>query len=312
MTPNEHDLERLLRQAPRPEPPPGLRQEILREAPANRAPARQHPAPGLLQRWLNSWPLALTTACLALAAVGVVAAQQLELRQLWQQLEELRAQVASRAAAPANDGTSADPAERGTTPTGSSDDRADLERLRGETGRLQSGLAELPQLQAENARLRGELADLVQPVLGEDLQALAATRERAQRIQCVNNMKQLALAVRLYATDNNDVFPRDMLAMASELGTTKILVCPADTNRQAAASWTVFTPANCSYEYLAPGGTDEDPSLVLFRCTVHRGNVGPCDGSVHVLSEETQARRLVLQDGKLYLDGSSLPDRRGR
>src|SRR5438876_6349331 len=36
------------------------------------------------------------------------------------------------------------------------------------------------------------------------LPALAKAKKKAQQISCLNNTKQLALAVHIYATDNND------------------------------------------------------------------------------------------------------------
>jgi prepilin-type N-terminal cleavage/methylation domain-containing protein len=39
------------------------------------------------------------------------------------------------------------------------------------------------------------------------LPALAAAKERAKRIQCVNNLKQLFLGCTIYASDNDDLFP---------------------------------------------------------------------------------------------------------
>ena len=39
------------------------------------------------------------------------------------------------------------------------------------------------------------------------LPALAAAKEKAKRIQCVNNLKQLYLGCTLYSTDNNDWYP---------------------------------------------------------------------------------------------------------
>ena len=39
------------------------------------------------------------------------------------------------------------------------------------------------------------------------LPALAAAKEKAKRIQCVNNLKQMQLGCTLYATDNDDWFP---------------------------------------------------------------------------------------------------------
>lgn len=40
------------------------------------------------------------------------------------------------------------------------------------------------------------------------LPALAAAKKKAQRIQCVNNLKQVGLAYRVFANDNNDRFPQ--------------------------------------------------------------------------------------------------------
>lgn len=77
------------------------------------------------------------------------------------------------------------------------------------------------------------------------------------RIQCVNNLKQVGLSFRLWAGDNNDKYPMQVsmtnggtmefasgrsvfphfLVMSNELNTPKILVCPADTARQAATNW---------------------------------------------------------------------------
>ena len=39
------------------------------------------------------------------------------------------------------------------------------------------------------------------------LPALARAKEKAKRIQCLNNEKQISLALRMYANDNNDKLP---------------------------------------------------------------------------------------------------------
>jgi hypothetical protein len=89
--------------------------------------------------------------------------------------------------------------------------------------------------------------------------------------------------------------------MTNEMNTPKILHCPADENRQAATGWSDYTPANCSYEYLAPGGSPTEPNRVLFRCGIH-GNIGLCDGSVQMGVGKNHPGKLVKRDGKLYFD----------
>src|SRR5271169_5362928 len=39
------------------------------------------------------------------------------------------------------------------------------------------------------------------------LPALTAAKEKAQRTSCLNNFKQLGLALNMYTTDNQDYFP---------------------------------------------------------------------------------------------------------
>jgi hypothetical protein len=122
-------------------------------------------------------------------------------------------------------------------------------------------------------------------------------------IQCINNLKQFGLAVRIWAMDNQGVNPPDPLSMSNELSTPKILVCPADTNRVVANIWSAYTPDNCSYEYLAPSVTnaDHEPSRVSVRCPIH-GHVGLCDGSVMNAVTKEHPDWFVKKDGKLYLD----------
>ncbi|MEI2724523.1 MAG: hypothetical protein V9H26_13600 [Verrucomicrobiota bacterium] len=125
-------------------------------------------------------------------------------------------------------------------------------------------------------------------------------------ISCINNLKQFGLAVRLWATDNTDVFPPDSLSMSNELNTPKILVCPADTNRVVAKSWDTFSPANCTYEYLTPSATNAEIELtrVVSRCPIH-GHIGLCDGSVQgEVAKKTS--RLAQGAGRETLHGAMI------
>src|SRR5437764_5748110 len=79
------------------------------------------------------------------------------------------------------------------------------------------------------------------------LPALARAKARAQRINCVNNLKQVGLAFRTFSLDNQDQYPMNVPAvsggaqefvgnyvntwrifscMSNELTTPKILICP--------------------------------------------------------------------------------------
>ena len=93
-------------------------------------------------------------------------------------------------------------------------------------------------------------------------------RQKAARINCVCNLKQIGLAFRLWGGDHNDLYPmqyftnqtgaplfadatngfRYFQVMSNELSTPKVLVCPADNKGTAAANFTAdFTGARMSY-----------------------------------------------------------------
>src|SRR5687767_3904042 len=94
------------------------------------------------------------------------------------------------------------------------------------------------------------------------LPALAKAKAKAQRIKCVNNLKNVGLAFRIFATDNGDRFPMQVstndggsaeyagvttananliwyhfAALSNELSTPKIVTCPSDGKVTEANSW---------------------------------------------------------------------------
>src|ERR1019366_3728494 len=121
-----------------------------------------------------------------------------------------------------------------------------------------------------------------------------------------NNLNQLGLAVRIWAIDHGEINPPEILSMTNEVGTPKILACPADKTREAAKNWASYHSANCSYEYLAPSAPLTEPMRVAIRCPVH-GHVCLCDGSVQGYVAKRHPEQLVQRDGKLYFGPSAQP-----
>jgi hypothetical protein len=91
-------------------------------------------------------------------------------------------------------------------------------------------------------------------------------KARRDRIVCVNQLKQVGLAFRMWANDHDDKFPmlmetkkggsleaakdnqafRHFQVLSNELGKVKLLACPSDT-REAAADFNQLKNANLSY-----------------------------------------------------------------
>ncbi len=95
------------------------------------------------------------------------------------------------------------------------------------------------------------------------LPALAKAKAKAVRIKCVNDLKQIGIAFRVFSTDNGDRYPMNVSTneggsaeylgnndtagavdtwthfwvMSNELTTPKILNCPADSGRYEATNW---------------------------------------------------------------------------
>lgn len=86
------------------------------------------------------------------------------------------------------------------------------------------------------------------------LPALAQAKKRAQRIACANNLKQVGLAFKIWANDNNGRFPwhvigadggsygspgawNHFMAASNELQNPKVIQCPTDTDAVRVNTW---------------------------------------------------------------------------
>jgi hypothetical protein len=79
----------------------------------------------------------------------------------------------------------------------------------------------------------------------------------------------LLVSTMLWPDEHDGRLPSDFLSMSNELATPKILICPGDRSRKAAAGWAAFGPQHCSYQIVAPGVTKADTNKVFLRCPIH-------------------------------------------
>ena len=307
MSTMEQEIENVLRAVPKPTPPAGLKERLIAQVrlpavqPASQPSASPLAPAGWLRRW---WPV-LAPAAVSLACAVGLTLQQMEIRGLKQAIQDLSRDSAAKSSVlpPPTLGTNNAPAGADAAAR----TQQEIARLKALASQLATEVAQLEQMRAENAKLRPQLeAPPVGILTPEETDALAKAKEKAQAITCVNNIKQLGLAARVWAINNGNMTPPDILCMTNEMSTPKILFCPSDTARQAAKDWASYTSANCSYEYLAPSAPEIEPFRVLFRCPIH-GHVCLCDGSVTSYNAKRHPEQLVQRNGKLYFTTSPQP-----
>lgn len=304
MKPSEQEIANLLRHAPKPAPPPGLKQQLADQMklPSNETSLRTSVTNQTPGGWWRRWWPALAPAAASVACAVVLTVQQAEIRNLKETIRNLAsATITEISPTPAT--TASEPPATGPGDLTAAE-QEEIARLKERVKQLTAEIAQLEQTQRENEALRRQIA--APPTLSPDeVDALAKAKEKAMSIQCINNLKQFGLAVRVWALDNSEIFPPDTLSMSNELSTPKILVCPAETNRPVAKSWETFTTANLSYEYLTPSATNADlePNRVLSRCPIH-GHIGLCDGSVQSSVAKNHPEWLIERDGKLYMESN--------
>jgi hypothetical protein len=139
---------------------------------------------------------------------------------------------------------------------------------------------------------------------------------------CANNLKQIGLAFRTWAIDNDGPFPFNVSTnkdgtmefcavdsegfdtnaalhfqvMSNELSTPRILVCPKDPSREPAPGFASLRANNVSY--LVHSGTnlnESNPTAVLAFCPFD-GNTLHCDGSVTAENTGWKPPRMDFMD----------------
>ncbi|PWU14747.1 MAG: hypothetical protein C5B50_16630 [Verrucomicrobia bacterium] len=139
------------------------------------------------------------------------------------------------------------------------------------------------------------------------LPAFAKAKARAEMIGCKDHLSRIGEVYQAVLMDKNNVYPfnvstnsggtqelasreadgfdrnsyaqlKAMSDLLKEKGGPRILVCPADNSKTAAASWETVGPANVTYlVHLLPN--DAGPDSVLVLCPIH-GTALLADGSI--------------------------------
>jgi hypothetical protein len=282
---NETRIESLLRKAPGPSAPTGLKQQLLADI---RLPQSQSTSVGVVEAtpfWRRLFP-AFAVGLLFLGCLIVLGVQTSQLLDLRRENEALQASTANLEELRQDNAelqqlkTASQVAERRRR------NNEELLKLRAEVAELRERARQLSSLRAENQRLQAErAAAAAQAGISPEEDELNQAKAMAMRRACITNIKRICLSARIWANDHQELFPTDFISMSNELNTPVILICPADSSRTAATSWQEFDGGSVSYDLLSPGVNESDPEVVFMRCPIHH-TAGMVDGSAGMLDEK--------------------------
>jgi prepilin-type N-terminal cleavage/methylation domain-containing protein/prepilin-type processing-associated H-X9-DG protein len=112
------------------------------------------------------------------------------------------------------------------------------------------------------------------------LPALSKAKGKALRISCVNSLRQMGLAFRMWADDNDGRFPwrlsvgnggsqgeteawKSFILIQNEISTPRVFRCPSDSSRERAYDWSTLPDSgfaamtNTALSYFVGGDADE-------------------------------------------------------
>jgi hypothetical protein len=298
---NEENIEDLLRKAPAGKTPPGLAERLKTDL---KLPHAARDDGGFqTQSWLRRWlpalaPGAFLIACLVAAGVqsNIISGLKSDngrLRSSTQNLEQLRADNQDYQQLQAQ-GQDLDRLRQ---------ENADLLRLRQEMTQLQAAAQEAAQLRAANQALTAQMQSTPSAGTGGDF--FADARDKAENVNCINNLKLIGIAARTWAGDNNGFLPSNFACMTNVISIWQIgqiLKCPGDHSLPAGTmfSWADVQAGKVSYTMVSPGIEDTFPNAVFVYCPIHH-NYLLVDGSVQRFSPEAAEKYIKVIDGKMQM-----------
>ncbi len=149
------------------------------------------------------------------------------------------------------------------------------------------------------------------------LPALAAAKKKAQKISCVNNVKQVGLAFRIWSGDNQDKYPTALarasggaqeyvqysttaavalnpvmpfMVMSNELSTPKVAYCPSDSIRSQ--------PTNFNFSFVGVASAAAYPPTGM-------PNVGGCSYFINGNASESDPQLIISGDANIGSSGAT-------
>ena len=112
------------------------------------------------------------------------------------------------------------------------------------------------------------------------LPALARAKAKAQRIDCINKLKQIGLGMRIWSNDNADKFPWQVAiadggsensawwpdhyrAASNELATPKILTCVSEKTKTVASDWEFVAGEDNISFFVGMDAAETKPQTIL-------------------------------------------------
>lgn len=161
------------------------------------------------------------------------------------------------------------------------------------------------------------------------LPALGRAKAKRQRVACVNNLKNIGLAFRIWDTSGGGYFPwqvdaerggtirftndptalwRHFAAVSNELSTPLPVFCPTDKERRPARSWAALSNNLPLSYFLGLDGSEEQPNSILAGDRNLMLDGRSLSNEVVVFGARTNVafdRRMHIESGNLLLgDGS--------